>query len=319
MMHRRARSALNGALPLILGLIGAGCHKKGPTETAVDNSYNIEIRYYGPEPSAQTRAAFETARLRIEAMITADLIASKINNINLTDNNTCGVPVTVNETVDDLIIYVTVKTIDGIGKVLASSGPCLVRSAGKLPVIGKMEMDVDDLSLLANSGRLNPVVLHEMLHVLGFGTIWDQVMPPRLTGAGGDDPRFTGPLAIQGCTSVGGSAICAAGVPVESCLNLNQCGTGTRDSHWREPIFRTELMTGFIENTNVPMPLSVITIQSFADLGYTVDPAVADTYKIPGTAIRLADDSVTEQPAWETTRRPSLQVSADGTVQRVFH
>lgn len=313
-MCQSARSALSGVLLFFVALIGVGCGKKAPTEPAPDTSYHIDVRYYGPEPGAVTRAAFETARLRIEAMITADLIATKINNVNLADSSTCGVPVTVNETIDDLVIYVTAKTIDGPGKVQASSGPCLVRSAGKLPVIGKMEMDADDISSLANSGRLNAVVLHEMLHVVGFGTIWDQVTPSRLAGAGGDDPRFNGPLAIQGCTSVGGSAICSAGVPVENCLNLTQCGTGTRDSHWRESTFRTELMTGYIENTNIPMPLSVFTIQSFADLGYTVNPAVADTYKIPGTAIMQVDDTPQSQVRWEVTRRPSLQVAADGSV-----
>jgi hypothetical protein len=316
MMYPGARRALSSALPLIAVFFGAGCDKKNPVETNPDTTYHIEIRYYGPEAGPQTRAAFETARLRIEAMITADLPATKVNNVNLTDNNTCGVPVTVNETVDDLVIYVTAKSIDGSGRVQASSGPCLVRSNGKLPVIGKMEMDADDLTSLGNSGRLNAVVLHEMLHVVGFGTIWDQVSPARLSGAGGDDPRFTGPLAAQGCSSVGGSAICATGVPVENCVGVNQCGTGTRDSHWREATFRTELMTGFIENVNVAMPLSVITIQSFGDLGYTVNPAVADTYKIPGTAIRLADDDSYTQPIWETTRRPSLQISSDGSVEK---
>lgn len=316
MMFHEARSALRLGVLLILAVIASSCGHKSPVAPPpADTTYSIEIRYYGPDPSPQVRAAFETARLRIESMITADLPATKVNNVNLTDANTCGVPATVNETIDDLVIYATVKTIDGVGKVQASSGPCLVRSTGKLPVIGRMEMDVDDLTLLASTGRLNAVVLHEMLHVLGFGTIWDQVSPVRLSGAGSDDPRFNGPLAIQACTSAGGSSICAAGVPVESCVGIAQCGTGTRDSHWREPIFRAELMTGFIEATNVPMPLSAMTIQSLADLGYSVNVAAADAYKIPGTAIRLSSSSETFEP-WEVTRRPSFQVSPDGVLSR---
>ena len=305
----------------LLGLVslGAGCGgSKHPVDPPVDTTYHIEIRFYGGDPNAQVQAAFENARLRIESIISADLPATKVNNVNLADTNTCGVPATVNETIDDLVIYATVKTIDGVGKVVASSGPCLVRSTGKLPVVGRMEMDADDLNALASSGRLNAVVLHEMLHVLGFGTIWDQVSPVRLAGAGGDDPRFTGPQAVQACVAAGGSSICAAGVPVENCAGIPTCGTGTRDSHWRETIFRTELMTGFIEAANIPMPLSAITIQSFADLGYSVNAAGADSYKIPGTAIRMAEDPPEVFVPWESTRYPSLEISVDGNIRKVF-
>lgn len=318
-MYAGARSALGLIAPLVIAALASGCSKKkNPVEPAPDTAYNIEIRYYGPEPSPQVRAAFETARLRVQSMVTADLPATLINNVNLTSNETCGVPVTLNETVDDLVIFATVKTIDGVGKVQASSGPCLVRSTGKLPVVGRMEMDVDDLNQLANTGRLDPVVLHEMLHVLGFGTIWDQVSPIRLSGAGGGDPRFTGPLAIQACSEAGGSSICAGGVPVENCVGISGCGEGTRDSHWREPVFRAELMTGYVEAQNVAMPLSAMTIQSMGDLGYSVTVASADAYKIPGTAVRLPDESPESHVPWEQTRRPALQISADGQVQRLI-
>lgn len=304
---------------LLLLLVAAGCSKDTPSgpPAVVDNTYKIEIRFYGPEPSAQVRAAFDAAQARIQAMVTVDLPSTRLNNIDLTDAKTCGVPVTVNETVDDLVIYATVKTIDGPGKVQASSGPCLVRSTSKLPALGKMEMDVEDLNLLANTGRLNAVVLHEMLHVLGFGTIWTDVTPARLTGANTTDSRFTGPLAIQGCVDAGGSSICAGGVPVESCVGISGCGEGTRDSHWRETVFRAELMTGYVETINVPMPLSAMTVQSFADLGYSVTTTVADSYRIPGTAIRLPDDETTEPAApWEITRRALFEVTENGVLQR---
>ncbi len=42
----------------------------------------------------------------------------------------------------------------------------------------------------------------------------------------------------------------------------------------------TELMTPFSEAGGVDQPLSLITIQSLADLGYVVDPAVAETYSV---------------------------------------
>ena len=61
----------------------------------------------------------------------------------------------------------------------------------------------------------------------------------------------------------------------------NTGGSGTRDGHWRESTFDTELMTGFTERG--PMPLSVITVGALADLGYTVDRSKADPYTVPST------------------------------------
>lgn len=320
MTERKMRSALNAVVRAVLIVLVLGCGKKGPSgpPTVTDTTFNVEVRYYGPSPSAQVQAAFEAARGRIQAMITADLPSTNLVNVNLADANTCGVPgVTVNEIVDDLVIYATIKTIDGVGKVQASSGPCLVRSSSKLPALGKMEMDVDDLNQLASTGRLNAVVLHEMLHVLGFGTIWEEVTPVRLAGANTSDSRFTGALAIQGCGDAGGSSICSGGVPVESCVGISGCGEGTRDSHWREQTFGPEIMTGFVSGTGVLMPLSAMSVLSFADLGYTVAVGTADAYKIPGTAIRLPDDENTEvQVPWEITRKARFQVTEAGVLQK---
>src|SRR5206468_3538723 len=53
-------------------------------------------------------------------------------------------------------------------------------------------------------------------------------------------------------------------------------GTGTVNSHWREPTFVNELMTGYINNG--PNPASVVTIASLEDLGYTVNYGAADAY-----------------------------------------
>lgn len=309
---------MRALLLLLTGAAACGGKDSSGPPPVPDTTYKVEVRFYGPAPSAAVQAAFDAAVARVQAIVTGDLPATNLNNINLADAKTCGVPgVTVNEVVDDIVIYATVKTIDGIGKVQASSGPCLVRSTGKLPALGKMEMDVEDLNRLAQNGQLNAVVLHEMLHVLGFGTIWDQVTPVRLTGAGGADPRFSGPLAIQACNDAGGTSICAPGVPVEGCVGVAGCGEGTRDSHWREPVFRAELMTGFVETANVPMPLSAMTVQSLADLGYTVSASAADAYKIPGTAIMLpGDEPAQPQPVWEYLRRPAFEVTAEGVLKQ---
>ncbi len=58
----------------------------------------------------------------------------------------------------------------------------------------------------------------------------------------------------------------------------NQGPVGTRDVHWRETVFTTELMTGYIEAPGVFMPLSRISIASIGDLGYKVDLSKADPF-----------------------------------------
>jgi hypothetical protein len=63
-------------------------------------------------------------------------------------------------------------------------------------------------------------------------------------------------------------------VPVE-----NTGGPGTRDSHWRESLFRNELMSGFIAAPN--NPLSKMTAASLKDLGYVVNMNAAEPYVLP--------------------------------------
>jgi hypothetical protein len=103
--------------------------------------------------------------------------------------------------VDDLVILANLTAIDGPGAVLGAAGPCLIRVSGNLPAVGQMRFDIDDLELLEVSDVLGAVILHEMGHVLGIGTLWslqDLLADPSLSG--GTDPHFTGPLAIRPST-----------------------------------------------------------------------------------------------------------------------
>jgi hypothetical protein len=53
------------------------------------------------------------------------------------------------------------------------------------------------------------------------------------------------------------------------------------DAHWRETTFDTELMTGFSEAPGIAVPMSTMTIQSLADIGYVVNTFAADPYIVP--------------------------------------
>ncbi|MBT8397933.1 MAG: peptidase M8, partial [Gemmatimonadetes bacterium] len=185
-------------------------------------------------------------------------------------------PVTEGGGIDDLKIYVTVRAIDGSGGILGRAGPCYYRTVGgAFPLTGIMELDEADLLDLQASGLLQDVIVHEMGHVLGFGTLWNASANELLVGRGTNDPYFVGVAAVLAFDAAGGSIRNDPKVPVE-----NTGGPGTRDGHWRESVHDSELMTGWIEGGGVLNPLSGITIASFADMGYAVNMTAADPYSL---------------------------------------
>ncbi|MDE2878658.1 leucine-rich repeat protein [Candidatus Palauibacter soopunensis] len=186
-------------------------------------------------------------------------------------------------TVDDIAFVASVREIDGEDGVLARAGPCVVRDESRLPAVGALELDAADLARLEEEGNLKDVeevILHEIGHVLGIGTVWvDHGLLRNLsvhnTGA---DTHFTGPLAIAAFDERGGANYDdGEKVPVE-----NTSGPGAADSHWRESVLGHELMTPFQAPGERDL-LSLITVQSLADLGYEVKVGLAEIYRIPGS------------------------------------
>jgi hypothetical protein len=179
--------------------------------------------------------------------------------------------------IDDLLIAVEASNIDGEGGILGQAGPSedLLRSGSLLPSFGGIEFDSSDLSRIEDEGQLDDLFLHEIGHVLGIGTIWEDL--GLLTGAGGEDPQFIGTNATAAYNEIFGLNV--ASVPVE-----NTGREGTRDSHWRESVFANELMTGFL-NSGVNNPLSIVTAASLVDLGYAVDLNAAESFTPPDTLV----------------------------------
>jgi hypothetical protein len=133
-----------------------------------------------------------------------------------------------------------------------------------------MSFDTADLAEMQANGTLLDVITHEMGHVIGIGTIW--MNKKLLVGANTTNPRFTGTGAKKEYGLLKGTGPVA--VPVE-----NTGGAGTRDSHWRESVFKNELMSGFIAAPN--NPISKLTVASLKDLGYVVALTAAEPYALP--------------------------------------
>lgn len=166
--------------------------------------------------------------------------------------------------IDDLKITAEMTTIDGVGGILGQAGPTAIRSGSStdpyLPATAIMQFDIADAGNYPND--FDAIILHEMLHSVGFGSVWSYF--PGLVSGG----TFTGNNAV---TEYNVDFETTGGIPVEQ-----DGGSGTAGSHWDEVIFTTELMTGYINSSG--MYVADMTIASLADLGYELSGA---TYASP--------------------------------------
>jgi Leishmanolysin len=224
--------------------------KSSATAAAIQSAFKIDVRFVGGLNATQM-AAFEAAAERWSKVITGDLPSVLVDG----------------EVIDDILILAEGKFIDGPGGILGQAGPTQLRPGSLLPAKGVMMFDSADLDQMQARGTLGDVITHEMGHVLGIGTIWQD--KGLLLGASTLRSRFKGPAARKEYGLLRGTS--PRMVPVE-----NMGGPGTADGHWRETVFKKELMTGFV---NTPgNPLSRLTVACLHDMGYTVDMSAAEPY-----------------------------------------
>ncbi|MET0751946.1 MAG: leishmanolysin-related zinc metalloendopeptidase [Pyrinomonadaceae bacterium] len=220
--------------------------------------FTITVRFLGGLTPNQKKA-FQKAADRWTKVIVGDLPSVVIDG----------------EVIDDILILAQGVNIDGVGGILGQAGPTRLRpatagNAAFLPARGTMSFDTADLKNMEQNNTLVDVITHEMGHVLGIGTVWTR--KGLLKDAGTTNPTFTGKQAKIEFGKLKG--VGPTPVPV-----ANVGGPGTADSHWRESVFRNELMTGSIAGMNNPM--SAMTVASLQDLGYEVDVNAAEPYSLP--------------------------------------
>lgn len=219
--------------------------------------FDIQVVFSG---LTQYQSYFEQAAQRWENIIRGDLPSFNSATYGL---------------IDDLRIDASVTYIDGVGQTLGQATWTHRRSSGDggLPYRGFMQFDSADVTTMVNNGTFLSVVMHEMGHVLGIGTLWTTFN--LISGS-----SYVGANANNAYRQLGGSGF----VPLET-----GGGAGTAYSHWSETRFDRELMTGYSESSG-SMPLSIITVGGLADLGYVVDYNRADSYALPVTNL-LAPES----------------------------
>lgn len=304
----------------------------GPTTLSVAiggrpiEPFDIEVDF-ASSVSPSRRDVIREAVKRWESVIARG--AAEVNlgsTIFRGDNCVAGGP-TVTGRIDDLVVLVSIDEIDGEGGVVATGQPCLVRSTRfsrassttfQETAIGGILLDASDVAGLEEDGMLSAVVSHNTAHVLGFGyldqQLWDVhdlIVDPVESDAFETDPHFTGPLAIAAFNAAGGTGYAGSRVPVE-----NTGGPGFANDHWRESVFGEELMTAILTSTSPP--LSLITIESLADMGYGVDLTRADDYTLPaGTAALATSTGPVVRLHDDPRRNPIMAIDRQGRVFQI--
>ncbi len=309
---RLGTAGVNTLTATVEGAVLGGEPAEFIATTAAASGYDITLRYQGEYTSAQL-LAFAEAELRWESLVTGDLV-----DVNETlPANSCGVNPETPGPFDDLTIFVTIEPIDDVNGVLGQAGPCFVRDPGDLTVIGRMRFDVADVDDLEAEGSLQAVILHEMGHVIGFGTLWadpfnllqDPSPPDPVPPLA--DTHFTGAAAIAAFNAAGGTAYTGAKVPV-----MNIGSAGTVNSHWRDEVFDPEIMTGFLSPGS--NPLSAVSVRSLQDLGYTVNAAGADPFTLDLPPVRIAGRQRGRPLVNDIIDDPIRRITASGRVVGVI-
>lgn len=178
-------------------------------------------------------------------------------------------------TLTGITINASIVPIDGAGGTLGQAGPTnITQQAGTwYTTTGIMEFDSADVNVLINNGTFGDVILHEMAHVIGFGTLWElNGLYDEMNNPG----QYTGAAALAAYQQEWNQQA-ANFIPVEL-----SGGQGTAHGHWNENLngngttgitngqgrdFRDELMTGWLNPNSF---ISNTTGQQFVDLGYVV-------------------------------------------------
>ena len=221
-------------------------------------TYNITVNFEADGWSTELQQVFIDAADYISTIILGDLSDERVPLFGR---------------VDDLAIDASITWIDDVGGVLGGAAVFASRVGSELPAASIMQFDVADVGTALAKGYLDDIVVHEMVHAMGFGGKWvDMGLVQTFseddgTGSGQtqDVLRFTGENATAEYNEIAvNDTNSANGVLVEM-----DGGAGTEFVHWDETTFADLLMTGFID-TKAPgeASLSRMSIAALEDMGY---------------------------------------------------
>ena len=235
---------------------------------------------------------------------------TELADVDMPDEFSClGITATAQliPTVDDHLVLLDVRGIDGPGGTLAYANFCYTRVLDGTPIVSAVAFDEADIDRLVTLGSLAMLTFHELAHGLGFHSrYWYR----KGLVDDGPDPHFTGALAIEAFDAAGGTSYTNAKVPISS----------PDFSHWRESVFGREGMTSLL-TLGASNPFSAVTLQAMADIGYVVDVSLADDYQLPNTVPpKVAGDQAGRvfDLSNDVVRGPVMVLDSDGRIIRVI-
>lgn len=204
-----------------------------------EDGFNIDLNLTGVGWSEE---------LKEQAYAMADLLSTLIIE-DIPDSIVEG------QSIDDLSINIQTGPIDGERGTLGAAWIGQTNSETGFTNIGNIWVDIDDANRLLNEGRFDDLILHEMIHVLGFISTGD--MTDTLVNESNQYIGTNGLEAFQ-------QGINRGDYNSDHDLLINW-ETGM---HWEQDdlaLPQDELMTGTSDETN---HLSTVTLAAIEDLGY---------------------------------------------------
>lgn len=215
------------------------------------DGYNIEIIFHGDGWSQEMKQALATAAEDISDFVTGDV--PDVNGI------------------DDFRLNAYLEDLDGGLGVVGRGGFTALRSGeDRIVSEGRIRIDNNDTDFLLNNNIFEDVAFHEILHAMGFGTVWGIT---GLTEQIDGETRFVGENAIEAYNNIfadqaAGDANSDLGVPLSS-----------DGAHWSQTYFGSEALSPTLSLSG--NQISMMTIAALEDMGYETiygDEGYQDTF-----------------------------------------
>ncbi len=226
----------------------------GDAEVDDSEEFNIEVNFLGEWSSELVESVTQAA----------DFLSALIQNNTSLDSSA------------DLTIDIALLDIDGENGVLGSSTVTDTWGDSYTPSESLIEFDIADANSYYEQGLWDDIVLHEMVHSLGFGTVWQN------EGVVEVSTDESGEVVVE---YTGESASALEPTDADTPIVETDGGAGTAYGHWDEETYGNELMTGTIDESNY---ISEMTFGALEDLGYEIDYTIdVSDYLGVGTSASL--------------------------------
>ena len=224
--------------------------------------YNIQIDFVG-EWSDDLKSVFKKA---------ADYLASLVSEGISSAIDASG------NLYSDLTITADLANIDGTGGILGQAGPTAIWTASELTAFGEMTFDQADADDYNSKNLFDDIVLHEMMHVMGIGTLWNyNNLVSTIVVDDNDTKKPTDDIVDSVYTGAAANSSFMLLTNSDAFLFVEtDGGAGTAGGHWDEETYLDELMTGYIGHRNQDGTydstnyLSDWSVASLVDLGYVL-------------------------------------------------